>query len=366
MAPFEFIKTKRDTKMKWTPFSVAVATGLVVGAGAFATTDAQAQESFRVSGNEVAIYNLAGKALITVGSGSEVVVRVTRGGSDAQRLSVEVGEVGGRETLRVVYPDDQIVYEEMGRRSQTQIRVRANGTFGDGGRGGDRVEIHGSGGGLEAWADLEIQVPAGTEFSLYLGVGEMEAEGLDGDIRLDASAGAVTATDMSGSLIVDTGSGSVEVLGMQGDLNVDTGSGSVTLRDIAGSELSVDTGSGGVEGANIAAESVEIDTGSGGITLDGLRSEEVSLDTGSGSITVELLTDVEMLEIDTGSGSVTVTVPESMGAQIEIETGSGGIDLDFPVQIRRASRDHVVGTVGDGRGEIHIDTGSGSVRLIRG
>jgi hypothetical protein len=29
-------------------------------------------------------------------------------------------------------------------------------------------------------------------------------------------------------------------------------------------------------------------------------------------------------------------------------------------------RDHVEGRIGDGRGQIEIDTGSGSVRLLRG
>ncbi len=89
------------------------------------------------------------------------------------------------------------------------------------------------------------------------------------------------------------------------------------------------------------------------------------LDTGSGSIEIELLTDVDRLEVDTGSGSITVYAPADLGAEVEIETGSGGIDLDFPVEVRTVRRDHVVGTIGDGRGEINVDTGSGSVRLLR-
>jgi len=37
--------------------------------------------------------------------------------------------------------------------------------------------------------------------------------------------------------------------------------------------------------------------------------------------------------------------------------------VDFPVQVRSASRDHMEGTLGDGQGDIVIDTGSGSIRL---
>jgi DUF4097 and DUF4098 domain-containing protein YvlB len=91
----------------------------------------------------------------------------------------------------------------------------------------------------------------------------------------------------------------------------------------------------------------------------------VVLDTGSGGVDLVLLTDVERLDVDTGSGSVTIHAPESLGGEVDIETGSGGIDLDFAVEVRRVRRDHVTGTLGDGRGRIRIDTGSGTVRLLK-
>ena len=131
---------------------------------------------------------------------------------------------------------------------------------------------------------------------------------------------------------------------------MDTGSGGVEVEDVRGGEINVDTGSGRVTGRGLSATSLRIDTGSGRIELDEVTSEDVYLDTGSGSIRIELLGDVENLDIDTGSGSVTVWLPEIAGAELEVETGSGGIELDFPVQIRRAGRDHVIGTIGDGRG----------------
>ena len=108
-----------------------------------------------------------------------------------------------------------------------------------------------------------------------------------------------------------------------------------------------------------------VDTGSGGIELETVSATDVVLDTGSGSIDIELLTDIDRLDADTGSGSITVRAPAGLGATVDIETGSGGIDLDFPVEVRTIRRDEVRGTIGDGRGEINIDTGSGSVKLLR-
>lgn len=325
-----------------------------------------AQEVQRISGSEVAIYNLAGRVEVVPGSGSDVVVRIDRGGRDAAQLRIETGPVRGRSTLRVVYPGDEIVYPEMGRGSNTSTGVRPDGTFSDGDWGRrDRVRISGRGGGLEAWADLVIEVPAGRSLEVYQAVGEVDARGLDGDLLIDTGSGGVSVVDVAGAVDVDTGSGSVMVRGVVGNLRVDTGSGSVEVRDVRGREIEVDTGSGRVRGSGLSADVVIIDTGSGSIEVESVTSREVMLDTGSGSIDVELTTDVDRLDADTGSGSITVRAPAGLGATVDIETGSGGIDLDFPVEVRSVRRDRVQGTIGDGRGEINIDTGSGSVRLIR-
>jgi len=74
---------------------------------------------------------------------------------------------------------------------------------------------------------------------------------------------------------------------------------------------------------------------------------------------------VESVRIDSGSGGVTLGIPESLGAEIRIDTGSGGIDTDIPVQVKKAERNYLSGTIGDGKGEIVIETGSGGVRLRR-
>lgn len=338
----------------------------VVAAAMLAAAPVQAQEVERISGRDVAIYNLAGTVDVVRGSGSDVVVRIDRGGRDASELMIETGEVRGRSTLRVVYPDDEIVYPQMGRGSNTNVSVRSDGTFSDGNRGrNDRVRISGRGNGMEAWADLVVEVPRGTSLSLYVAVGEVEAEGVDGALSIDTGSGKVSVVEVAGSLEVDTGSGSVVVRGVEGDLTIDTGSGRVEVSEVRGRAIEIDTGSGSVRGFGLSADVLGVDTGSGAITLESVSAENVSLDTGSGSIDVEMLTDVDRLEADTGSGSITVRAPAGLGAVVDIETGSGGIDVDFPLEVRSVRRDHVRGTIGDGRGEISIDTGSGSIKLLR-
>lgn len=347
----------------------AIVTASLGVAAVAAAAPAVAQERFNVGGSDVAIFNLAGEVQVGPTRGGEVTVEVRRGGRDAQQLDIRVGDTGGRQTLRVIYPSHAVVYPGAGRGYNANIRVREDGTWGrdrDGWRDrGHRVEVSGRGSGLEAWADLSIGVPRGQRIDIYLAVGKITATNVDGTVRLDTHVGTVEATRMSGHLTVDTGSGSVLVRGMQGDLDVDTGSGTVRVSDIAGQDVGIDTGSGTVEARGVTARRIEIDTGSGGIQLLASSAADVRLDTGSGSVAAELANDIERLVVDTGSGSVTLRLPESLGASIDIETGSGGIEVDFPVMITRRARDELRGTIGDGRGSIKIDTGSGSVRIRR-
>ena len=332
-----------------------------------------------VSGDTVAIYNLVGDVRVEGGSGTAVTVEVSRVGRDAGQLRIETGPIRGRETLRVIYPDDDIVLPGRNGWWNTELRVRDDGTFNDeercnghegcegrrSGRSGRLIRIKSRGDGVEAGADLRVIVPRGQKVAVYLGIGRAMVSNVDGHLRVDVSAADVTTDHTKGYLIIDTGSGEVNVTDAEGNVNLDTGSGSVAVTRMKGTGLFIDTGSGEVNATDVDATNVDIDTGSGSVDLRNMRARTLRVDTGSGEVEVRLLAPSEEIDIDTGSGSVTLAVPEGLSAMVEIDTGSGGIDLGFPVQVRKLESDHVTGQIGDGRGTLRIETGSGSVRLIK-
>ena len=342
-----------------------------------AFVQAQQPERYTLADDSVAIYDLVGTVRLEPGT-EAVKVQVARGGADAGSLRIAQGEVDGRSTLRVLYPGDRIRWRGDGEgNSSTQLRVRDDGTFGDlddehvrgptGQRGWDegrRVTI-GSHSGIDARADLVIQVPRGHRVAVYLAVGAVTVANLDGNLAVDTHDAPVTATGVKGELSVDVGSGTVRVSQVEGDLSVDTGSGSVEVSRYHGSSLSIDTGSGDVTGTELAGDEITIETGSGEIRLSAVTAPRVSLETGSGGITADLRQEISALHAETGSGDVAIRAPASLGAEIEIETSSGDIETDFPLQITRHGRDHMVGTIGDGKGTIAIETGSGQIKLLK-
>lgn len=329
-------------------------------------------ETKTIKGGTVAIYNIAGRMRAVAGTGDAVGVEITRGGPDAAKLRVETGTITGRETVRIVYPSDRIVYPTgpYGR-SRTTLNVRPDGTFGDGGnwdewRNRDRVEVSSYGSGLEAHADLLVKIPRGQKIELYLAVGRIDVSNVEGDLLVDVSAAEVDVAGLKGNLVLDTGSGRVSVRDVNGNADIDTGSGGVLLDRISGDVLRIDSGSGGIEGSEITVREFNAEVGSGGLRMSRMRAPTVVAETGSGGIHLELLSEVQRLDVETGSGGATIRLPSTLSAEIDAETGSGGFATDFEITARRFGRNHVQGRISDGRGRVRIEAGSGTVRLLKG
>jgi len=341
--------------------AVAVAAALLGGNAARLLAQATA-ETYSVTGDDVAIYNLAGKLQIVAGTGDAVVVEVTRGGADAARLEVKTGPYNGRQTLRVLYPERRVVYPGMGRGSTTQSDVDDEGFFGD--DDGKRVTITGSGSGLQAYADLRVRMPAGQKLTIKWLVGEVTVTNVQGDLFVDHASGSIAVDGIRGNLSLDTGSGAIKVSRARGDVSLDTGSGALVVNDVQGGRLALDTGSGTVNISNVKVDELAADTGSGPVLVRGADADDIRLDSGSGTVEVDLVEDVESMVIDTGSGRITLRVPRDLGATFQIETSSGGIDIGVPYEARQIGRREVHGRFGDGKGRIRIDSGSGGVRII--
>jgi hypothetical protein len=341
--------------------------GALVLTAALAFPAVAQTETRTVTGVNVAIYNLAGVMRAEPGNGPGVVVEITRKGADAAKLTIGTGLIGNRETLRILYPSDRIVYPDLRSSSRASLNVREDGTFGDGWDSRrDRVDIRSYGPGLEAYADIVVRIPRGQKIELYLGVGRVDVVNVDGDLAVDVASALVDVNGTKGNLVLDTGSGRVSVRNVTGNLNIDTGSGGVTIDSVKGDILRLDSGSGGVEASGVDVRQLEADVGSGGLRMYRTKAAEINVETGSGGLTIELLSTFTRLRAETGSGGVTVRAPATLGAEVEVETGSGGFQTDFEITTRRFSRNHVAGRIGDGKASVRIEAGSGSVRLLKG
>ena len=162
---------------------------------------------------------------------------------------------------------------------------------------GDRIELRAisSRPGTDL-VDYTVLVPVDAFVSLRSSDGTLRAQGLRGDVILEAVAGSVEVTDISDA-----------------HLHVKTLSGPITLSDIRNSHLDIHSVSGNVTIRNVTGPSVEVNSGSGRISYQG--------DPGS---TGEYL-------LTSHSGDLDISIPASALVDIRARSIKGQSDPDFPI-----------------------------------
>ena len=223
------------------------------------------------------------------------------------------------------------------------IQVRKGGFWGKGGDADDLLQqvkdnppIELSGGRLKVghFSDRNLRKRVSVSFEIVVPA--------DTEVVADSGSGSITVVNIDASVSADTGSGSVTLENITGSVNADTGSGSVTLENITG-DIVADTGSGSIRADNVAG-AFRGDTGSGSIKVQGRQEGRWTLDTGSGSVSVDL--------------------PDDAAFDVDLESSSGKIVIDHPMTMQgEISKKHIKGDVRGGGPLLHIDTGSGSIRV---
>jgi len=172
--------------------------------------------------------------------------------------------------------------------------------------------------------EYEIQAPPDTYLDASTGSGNIIDNGVGSNAKLGTGSGSIQATNLQGGFTVHTGSGNIDAAQSgAGDVKASTGSGTIVLKYVHGG--------------------LEAGTGSGNIRVDGTPSAPWRLHTGSGSV-----------ELWTGGAGLT----------LDASTGSGGIHSDRDIISHGTmDRHHVKGSIGAGGPEVHVSTGSGSIRI---
>ena len=336
---------------------------------------AEITRTFTFDVRELHVANLVGAIDVKQGAGDAFLVTVNLRGDDATPDLVQMEQQDN--SLRLVFPLEKngtYVYPALGpgNRISTTIHEKdleekswLRRTFGM--LSGKRLTVRGNGNGLEVWADVTVEVPAGRKLTLRHGVGEIGAADLRADLDLDSHVGTIRVDRLQGDLRADTGSGDVKCREVRGDLDVDTGSGRVELIDCEATLARVDTGSGEVEVAGLSCNSLNIDTGSGGVRATSVATDEAVIDTGSGDVMFQLVRmGTGRFVVDTGSGGVELVLPAGASAQIMADTGSGDIESSVPgAAFEKLHNGTHRLVVGDGAADVKLDTGSGSVVVSR-
>lgn len=196
-----------------------------------------------LKGNRISIYNIVGRVHVT-GSGSSPSATITQRGRDATKLKIVDGNIDGRESLRIVIPMIALrlctiaigIFAPSSEsattaplvalmtRAVTDARGRAGGN-----RSVNNMRVSDDQGGLDAAADIEVQVPHGASLRVNVGAGDVVVNNVNRDLAVDVHAANVAVSDVKGVVDLDVGSGHSDVSNIAGSVMLDVGSGRISL-----------------------------------------------------------------------------------------------------------------------------------------
>lgn len=232
-----------------------------------------------------------------------------------------------------------------------------------------------------------IIVPRRTNIECRSSYGNVELTGIEGTVAGRTSSGSVTAENIRGSANLNSSYGSITCERFsEGDLTVKTSSGKIGISDATFGRCEADTSYGSVTGRSLRGQAVRLRSSSGSIELLDATADAMDLSTSYGRVDARQII-VSDLRASSGSGSldiacartcpaeltarvkssygsVTFTAPPEFSGQVHLATNYGSVRTDRPITISgELTKKKITGTVGNGRGDLRIETSSGSVTL---
>jgi DUF4097 and DUF4098 domain-containing protein YvlB len=262
------------------------------------------------------------------------------------RGKVEISNVKGRIQVRV----------------WDKPQVHVGGSLG---RGVEKLEIDGNGSNLE----IKVRYPRNNSdrnsepTTLIVDVptlASLDIDGVAAEISVIGTAGReLEINSVSGDVTVAGAPGSVDIESVSGDLQLTLNSASVEVQTVSGN-ISL---RGRLDGE------IQTETVSGNLGVDSRkeRVRRLTSNTVSGNATLQVgLADGGSIKAESVSGDIKVITPKSLSANVSGESFSGhlrapGATINKP-QFGPGS--DFEQRYGNGNGEIHLETFSGSVELL--
>ena len=148
------------------------------------------------------------------------------------------------------------------------------------------------------------------------------------------------------------------------DLELTTHNGSIRITNITG-RLNGTTHNGKVTAEQISG-TAELRTHNGSVICREV-SGDTQLKTHNGNVKLyysEAAPSVCNISLITYNGGIELTAPSNFSGEVDASTHNGSIRTDLPITVvGKVSKSKLTGTIGTGRGKLHLETHNGSIKI---
>lgn len=199
--------------------------------------------------------------------------------------------------------------------------------------------------------------------------GSITAEDIKGSAQLNTSYGRITCRDMSeGDIRLKSSSGTIKLTNASfGVCDADTSYGSVICEQLTGDSIKLHSGSGSIKVTTAVSNASDLSTSYGRIACRQFTAADLFAKSGSGDLDIVCSGSPAdmMADLVTSYGSIHFTAPPGFGGRVDLSTSYGSVKTERPITVSgQISKKKLQGTIGEGTGKLHLQTGSGSISLI--
>jgi hypothetical protein len=212
--------------------------------------------------------------------------------------------------------------------------------------------------------DLRVSLPAGVAAEAGIINGEIVANNVRGDLRLNTVSGEITTRDTVGALQASITSGDLRARNHRGPLRAESVSGDIEIDGaIVGAQIS--TVSGDVELAGGSGE-LDLHSISGDLEIDEATAAWLRLESTSGDISASTaLAPGSDSSVNSISGEVRLRLDRPEDLRLVVTTTSGEITSDLALSERSEERRRLSGQIGAGSASLTVGTTSGDITVMR-
>ena len=193
--------------------------------------------------------------------------------------------------------------------------------------------------------DMTIHVPSYIFVTdIETSNGDIDLEGLQGDLDVDTSNGDACIKDHNGSVDVHSSNGDVNLNNIRGNAYAYTYNNDITMRDVTG-ETKATSGNGRIDIRDVWTVR-KAHTSNGAIYL---RFQNMS---------------AEGCEVESSNGNVAVYLPPDTAFRFYLDTSNGNIEVHgFSVKYDESDSDYKKGDVNGGGPKLDVDTSNGDIDI---
>lgn len=200
---------------------------------------------------------------------------------------------------------------------------------------------------------IEIDLPVGAS---------VDIEGRSTDVHID-SIKKIRAKIVEGNIALNNISGGINATAMQGDLLVEASAGAISLESTTGNIVANDVSPGQI------GDLFRAKTSSGAITLQQVSHRQIEANSITGSVIFDggFLTG-GIYNLKTSNGSIILLIPDKASCKITATYGFGSFNTDLPLkfiyQNENTQAKNLAATLGNGEAcNLTLNTVSGSISL---